>query len=188
MITGCGGDVVSRTVTLEKSTPVERGDILDRRRCRLARVFARLAMAGFNPSTGDGEFGIDVACGIQAEVSDFHEGARQDVKQESAHEFQGREPTDLLAARAEDDFIVIDVDQALVRDGNPVGVKTKVAKEGVGFAEGCLGVDHPVLIVERILESGESGWLDEISDDFLRALNMPQEPHSGAGSSFSPRK
>jgi hypothetical protein len=55
----------------------------------LARVFAWLAVAGFNPSTGEGEFGIDVACGIQAEVSDFYEGARQDVKKESAHEFQG---------------------------------------------------------------------------------------------------
>jgi len=64
------------------------------------------------------------------------------VKQESAHEFEGREPTDLLAARAEDDFIVIDVEQALVRDGNPVGVLAQVAKEGVGFAKGCLGVDH----------------------------------------------
>jgi hypothetical protein len=114
----------------------------------LARVFAWLAMAGFNPSTGNGEFGIDVACGIQAEVSDFHEGARQDVKQESAHEFQGREPTDLFAARAEDDFTVIDVEQALVRDGNPVGVKTKVAKEGVGFSKWRLGVDHPVLLVQ----------------------------------------
>jgi hypothetical protein len=135
----------------------------------LARVFAWLAVAGFNPSTGEGEFGIDVACGIQAEVSDFYEGARQDVKKESAHEFQGRESTDLLAARAENDFIVVDVEQALVRDGNPVGVKTKVAKEGVGFAEGCLGVDHPVLLVERILESGEGGRLDEISDGFLPA-------------------
>ena len=135
----------------------------------MARIFAWLAMAGFNASMGNGEFGIDVTCGIEAEVSDFHKGARQDVKQKSAHEFEGREPTDLFAARAEDDFIVIDVEQALVRYGNPVGVKTKVAKEGVGFAEGCLGVDHPVLIVERILESCEGGWLDEISDDFPRA-------------------
>jgi len=58
---------------------------------------------------------MDTARCVQAEVSDFHEAARQDVQKKSEHEFQGSEPADLLAACAEDDLVVIDVYQAMVQ-------------------------------------------------------------------------
>ena len=116
-----------------------------------------------------GEFGMDVARGVQAEVPDLHEAARQDVQKKTAHEFQDREPTDFLVARAEDDLVVIDVQQPLVRDGDPVGVQAKVLKESIGFSEGCLGIDHPVLLVQSILEASEGGGLDEIGDDLRSA-------------------
>jgi hypothetical protein len=65
---------------------------------------------------------MDAARGVQTEVSDFHEAARQDVQKKSEHEFQGSEPADFLAACAEDDLVIIDVHQAMVRDGYPVRV------------------------------------------------------------------
>jgi hypothetical protein len=61
-------------------------------------------IAIFDSSAGGGEFGMDVARGVWAEVSDLHEAARQDVQKKAAHEFQGREPTDFLVALAEDDL------------------------------------------------------------------------------------
>jgi hypothetical protein len=119
---------------------------------------------------------MDTARCVQAEVSDFHEAARQDVQKKSEHEFQGSEPADLLAACAEDDLVVIDVYQAMVRDGNPMCVQAEVAEESVGFSEGCLGVDHPVLLVEFILQTSKSLGLDELCYRLRGARSWRQLP------------
>jgi hypothetical protein len=75
------------------------------------RVLTGLTMGVFNQGSGNDEFGIDVAGGVQAEVSDLHEDARQDVERKSPHEFQNHEPADLFAASAKDDFVAVDVQQ-----------------------------------------------------------------------------
>ena len=114
-------------------------------------VLVRVAVRLLDSGTGDGEPEVDIARCVQAEVPDLHEAARQDVLEKPAHEFERRKPTDAPVTGAEDDLAVIDVEQAVVGDGDPVGVEAKVAKERVGFSEGCLRVDHPVLLVEVVL-------------------------------------
>jgi len=61
---------------------------LSRRRWRRLRVPAGRMIAIFDSRAGGGEFGVDVARGIQAEMPDLDEAARQDVQKKSAHKFQ----------------------------------------------------------------------------------------------------
>jgi hypothetical protein len=48
------------------------------------------------------------------------------VLDKATHERQRSEPADALVSGAEDDLVVVDVEQAAVRDRNPVGLQTEV--------------------------------------------------------------
>lgn len=132
-------------------------------------MLASWALRVLNPCASNSEFGIDVSGGVQTEVPDFHEGTRQNVQEKPAHEFQGDKSTDFLVAGAEDDFVVIDVQKPVVRDGDPVGVQTEVAEKGVGFSKRRLCVDDPVLVVQGVLEPSEGAGFEEVDDGWMGA-------------------
>ena len=119
----------------EEITPILSGDLWRGRSFR--RVLASWALRVLNPCAGDGEFGIDVSGGVQTEVPDFHEATRQNVEEKPAHEFQG-EQVDRLACRGCGRRLRRHRrGEAVVGDGDPVGVETEVAEEGVGFRNGA---------------------------------------------------
>ena len=89
----------------------------------------------FNGGASGNELGIDVAGGVEAEVSDLDEATWQDVEEESANEFEGCEPAGLAVAGEEDDVVVVDVTEAMVGDGDPVSVLAEIAKERIGLVE-----------------------------------------------------
>jgi hypothetical protein len=51
------------------------------------------------------------------------------VLETAAHELQWGDPVDALVAGAEDDLVVVDVEQAVVGDGHTMGVQARVAEE-----------------------------------------------------------
>lgn len=131
-----------------------------------------ICLALFDVGARGDQFCVDVAGGQQAEVTDLDEAARQDVLQEAAHEFQRREATHLFVPRAKDDFRVVDVEQSAVRDGNAVGVEAQIPKQRARILERRLGVDHPVLLVERVFETRESAGVSKIRDDVSGARTL----------------
>ena len=52
----------------------------------------------------------------------------------------------------EGDLAVGEIDDAVVRDGHPMGVGAQVAEDPLGAAERRLGVDHPVLAVQAVTQ------------------------------------
>ncbi len=66
------------------------------------------------------------------------------------HEFDGRTGGVRAAAGAKDDGRIVDVDEAVVRDRDAMGVLVEIAKDLLRAAEGTLGVRDPTLSVEAL--------------------------------------
>jgi len=100
--------------------------------------------------------------GEEAEATDAHEAARQQVEQEAAQELfdpQGHEP--LLVAvsgvsPAEGDIAFAESDQPVVGDGDAVSVCAEIAQRVFWPPEGRFGVDDPV-VTEQEPEPGCKG-------------------------------
>ena len=79
------------------------------------------------------------------------EAARQDMQQEPPDELIGMWAHDLapiaigVVAPSETDVLAVDVDEAVVGDGDLVGVPPEVSQDMGGACERRLGVDHPVV-------------------------------------------
>jgi len=84
-------------------------------------------------------------------VADAHEAFWQHVEEESAQELVGVERHDAQLAAvgivfpAEGDALAVEAEQAVVGDGDAMGVASQVAQHLRGSSHGLLGVDHPVL-------------------------------------------
>jgi len=84
-------------------------------------------------------------------VADANQAAGQDVKQEAAQELMSGNGHDLLLAAvgiispAERDAIVLKGHEAMVGDGDAMGVAGQIVENMFGAAERWLGVDDPVL-------------------------------------------
>jgi hypothetical protein len=109
----------------------------------------------FDGGASGGELRIDVGSGIETEVPDLDETAGHDVQEESADELDRGKLTGLVVAGAEDDVVVVDAEDAVIGDGDAVGVEAEVAKEGIWLLEGSLGEDDPVFAIELVLQPGE---------------------------------
>jgi len=100
------------------------------------------------------------AAGEEPVMADAGEAAREDVEEEPAKELApGNTDLDLLAgafrvAGGEDNMSVVDPPDAMVGDGGAMGVAAEVGEHLFGAAEGALGVNPPVLVVEG-LEVGD---------------------------------
>jgi|SRR5580658_446909 hypothetical protein len=101
------------------------------------------------------------AVGEESEVSDAHQAARQNVKQEAAQELMSGNRHDLLLAAvsivspAEGNAIVLKGHEPMVGDGHAMGVAGQVVEHMFRAAEGRLGVDYPVLLPELPEEVAE---------------------------------
>jgi hypothetical protein len=101
------------------------------------------------------------AVGEESEVADADQAAGQHVKQETAQELICGNGHDLLLAAvgivspAEGDAIIFKGHEAMVGDGDAMGVAGQVVENVFGTAEGWLGVDDPVLLAELPEEVAE---------------------------------
>ena len=118
-------------------------------------------------AAAEGEFLLAVAAGEEAEVADAVEVFGQDMEQEAADELFGREGHGLEAAvmtvvpPTETDLTVLDGEEAVVGDGDAVGVLAEVVEDLVGAGEGGLGVDDPLGLAEGLEVEGEGGGIVE---------------------------
>ena len=112
-------------------------------------------------AAAEGELLLAVAAGEEAEVADVVEVFGQDMEQEAADELFGGEGQGLEAAvmavvaPAEADLTVLDGEEAVVGDGDAVGVAAEVVEDLVGAGEGALGVDDPLGLAEGLEVAGE---------------------------------
>jgi hypothetical protein len=98
-----------------------------------------------------GDFILDLAIGQEAEVAEADKAAGQDVEQEAAKELDGVKGEGFFDTAvavilpAEADAAVLDFQQAVVGDGDAVGVATEILDDLCRAAEGGLGIDNPAL-------------------------------------------
>jgi hypothetical protein len=122
-------------------------------RCFGCRYACLLRKAQEFPTEGD--FLLPVAVGQESVIADSHEAFGEHVKKEAAKEFYAIESHGVLAVPVavvlppEADVPVFQSDEALVGDGDPVGVAGQVLEDLLGPSERGLGVDHPLVPVER---------------------------------------
>jgi len=90
-------------------------------------------------------------------VADAVEAGRQDMDQEAADELRRVEAHNLHPVTTLDPIVfpaeghgdAIGADQAVVRDGDAVGIAAEIGQHGFGPAEGWLGIDDPVGFAQR---------------------------------------
>jgi hypothetical protein len=108
-----------------------------------------------------------VAIGEEAIVSDPHEALGEHVEQKPTDKLLDREAHYLhfvamgVVPPTEADLAILASEEALVADGDPMGIAPEVGEDLLGSAEGALGVDHPVLRPELCEEGAEGRGLAE---------------------------
>ena len=116
----------------------------------------------------DGIFAVSVC--QQAEVTYPHITMRQDVKQESSDKFISLERHGFLAVISgiispqERDIAVPGVEDAIIADGDPVGISPEVLQYSPRATEGRFAIDNPLLVIELFSEDLEVPWLFEMAD------------------------
>jgi hypothetical protein len=99
-----------------------------------------------------------MAVGHESVVADALESVGQDVHQEAADEFvriQGHRlvgKARLVVLVGEGDSAVFDLYEAMVGDGDAVGVPREVIHDGVGSGKGRLSIDDPFELTAPIEE------------------------------------
>jgi hypothetical protein len=107
------------------------------------------------------------AIGEEAEVADTDETLGEQVQQETPQELIERNGHQLLfivvsrISPTKGDLTVGQGDQAMVGDGDTVGVTAEILEHILGAAEGWLGVDDPVFAKQRSQPGGEESGLRE---------------------------
>src|SRR5258706_9266403 len=100
--------------------------------------------------------------GEEAEEADGHEPLRQNMQHKPPQEFVGADRhLPLLVAvgvvfPSEGDLTISQLDEAMVGNGDPMGVPRQVVEHMFGSAKRRLGIDHPVLAEQLAQESAES--------------------------------
>ena len=102
-------------------------------------------------------------------MSNAVEAGREHVEQHAADELGRRQRHGLLARRAspavvgvaEAHGVVVEAAQALVADGDPVGVAAEVVEDLFGAGEGSLRIDHPFGLAGRPKVLGEAPGVGE---------------------------
>lgn len=127
--------------------------------------------------SGSDELGVDVAGGLETEVSDFYESAWQDVQQKATDELQMWQGGGLVAFCGEGDSIVIAGNQAVIGDGDPVGVSAEVVKDLLGTVKGSPRIDAPFDVVELVDEGLEESGIGHL---FVRGTESQLRVFVGA--------
>jgi hypothetical protein len=103
----------------------------------------RGGFCGGEQSVGAGKLGVDVAGGEEAVMANLDEAFGQDVQDEATEKLLGRQSDFGVAASAERDAAVIERDEAMVADADPVGILAEVAEDLLLVAEGRFAIDDP---------------------------------------------
>jgi len=116
-------------------------------------------------------------------VTDPDIASRQDMEKESSDKFVCFERHGLLTVMvciippSEGDLAVLDGEEAVITDRDPMGISVEVLQDPLGAIEGWFAIDDPLLMVEMpqeglevsgILEMTEMGGKDKIP--FLKAI------------------
>jgi hypothetical protein len=57
-----------------------------------------------------------------------------------------------IVSPSEANVVTIEAEQALIADGDAMGIAAEIAQHANGISEGRLGIDHPVALIERAHE------------------------------------
>ena len=123
---------------------------------RQGRQRQRLAALSGEQCARQGQQLFAEAVRQQAVVADAHETPGQNVEEETAQELRSVEGHDTLLAAvgiiapAEADVLAVEGGEAVVADGHAVGVTAEIAQDMFGAAEGRLGIDEPVLVLQLL--------------------------------------
>ena len=121
----------------------------------------RIAAIGSEQFVCQGQALFAEAVGEQAVVSDAHEAFWQDVEEEAAQELGCLELHDALLTAvgvilpAEADVFSVEADQAVVGDGDAMGVAAEITQHMFRTAEGRSYVDDPPLLLQLFHGRGE---------------------------------
>jgi len=117
--------------------------------------------------TTDDKVVFSVSVGQQAEVPYPDKASRQDMEEEPADKLLGLEQHGLLAIMVriispeEGNLPIPDGEEAVIADGDSVGISTQVLQDPLDASEGRFTIDHPFFMVERPPEGFElSGILE----------------------------
>src|SRR5580692_4337673 len=96
------------------------------------------------------QFFLTMAIAEEAEVTDAMKPKRQNVEEEAKDEFLGQKRHGFLltmvpvVVASEANLTVLDAQQAVVRDGNAMGVAADVIEYRLGPRKRRLGIDNPL--------------------------------------------
>ena len=107
------------------------------------------------------EFFLAVAVPQKSVIANAPEPVRQHVQQETPDEFLGGQGHrfDLIASAIifppEPDLIVFDVEQAVIGDGDAMGIAAHVIEHLLGSGERSFGIDNPIALFQVCQMPGE---------------------------------
>ena len=99
-----------------------------------------------------------MSAGKITEVADADEASGQYMLAEAAEELACAECHDALLVAvgvlfpSEAYAVTVEAEQALVADGDAVGIAAEIAQHANGITEGRLGIDHPVILEQSTHE------------------------------------
>jgi hypothetical protein len=59
------------------------------------------------------------------------------------------------------DPVILERNQSMVGDGDAVGIASEIVQNMLGTAQGCLGIDDPVLVEELSEKLPKATWLSK---------------------------
>jgi hypothetical protein len=118
----------------------------------------------------DAEVVFSFSVGQQAEVPYPDKASGQDMEEEPADKLLGLEDHGLLAVMVriispeEGNLTVADGEEAVIADGDSVGISTQILQDPLGAIEGRFAIDDPFFTVERPPEGFEVSGALEITE------------------------
>lgn len=92
------------------------------------------------------------------------------MKEESSDELGGLQSHDLLfitvsiVTPSERNLAILNLQDAVIADGDPVSISAQILKDSLGTAERRLAIDDPLFVIERTSEPLEGTGLHEVTD------------------------
>ena len=111
------------------------------------------AVVGMSELTCTDELARDGTGRPKAEVTDLDEASGKDMEEEAADEFLDGERDDLGVLAAEGDVGFRQGAEALIGDGDAMGIAAEIAEDLAGTGKRPLGIDDPFFLVEGVEES-----------------------------------
>jgi hypothetical protein len=113
---------------------------------------------------------LAVSVGQQAEVAYSHIARGQYMKEESPDKFIGLYSQGLLTVPVgiispeERNLVVLDSEDAVIADGDSMGIPAEVLKNPLDAIEGGFAIDDPLLVVEKSPERFKGFGLLKMAD------------------------